>query len=54
MAARDKGIYDYKPGRPYVVSEEYVAKFIRNDPELKMYKTSNIDPLRSKKASKQV
>ena len=41
-------------GRPLDVSIEYVRKFIRDRPTLSMYKSSNIDPLRSRKATAEV
>ena len=45
------GRTDWKTGLPFVVSSSYVRKFVRRSPSLKSYKTSNIDPMRSKKAS---
>ena len=38
-------------GLPLDVSIDYVQKFVRDRPTLSMYKSSNIDPLRSRKAS---
>ena len=51
QAARKKKRVDWKPGDPHVVSRTYVANFVKNSPELRAYKASNIDPLRSKKAT---
>ena len=41
-------------GQPIDVSAKYARKFVKNRPMLKAMKTSNIDPLRSKKATVEV
>ena len=41
-------------GRPLDVSIDYVRKFVKDRPTLSMYKASNIDPLRSRKATTEV
>ena len=51
QAAKQKKRVDWKPGDPHVVSRTYVANFVKSSPELRAYKASNIDPLRSKKAT---
>ena len=53
-AAATKGAIDWKTGEAFVVSTGYVSEFVRKRPELKAYKMSHIDPLRSKKATAQV
>jgi hypothetical protein len=53
QAAADAKRVDWKSGQPYVCSTSYVAAFVRSRPELRAYKTSHIDPLRSKKATAQ-
>ena len=40
--------------QPIDVSAKYARKFVKSRPMLKAFKTSNIDPLRSKKATLQV
>ena len=39
---------------PIDVSFEYVRKFVRDSSILSMFKASNIDPLRSRKATSEV
>lgn len=53
-AAKKMGRVDWRRGDTYVVSRTYVAAFIKSRPELRTYKSSHIDPLRSKKATSQV
>ena len=53
-AARRKGRIDPRTGEPFKCSTSYVAAFIAARPELKAFKASHIDPLRSKKATAQV
>jgi hypothetical protein len=54
QAAQKMKRVDWKPGDPYVVSRTYVTNFVKFSPELRAYKASNIDPLRSKKATASV
>ena len=49
--AKEMGRVDWKSGDAYVVSETYVRAFVKRRPTLRALKTTNIDPLRSKKAS---
>lgn len=53
QAATDMGFVDWKTGKAGV-SKSYCRRFVKSREELKAYKTSNIDPLRSKKATEQV
>ena len=56
-AAKGMGVTNtpWKPGDEHVVSRSYVTKFLNHPKwELKTLKASNIDPLRSKKATSQV
>ena len=53
-AAKDMNRVDWRLGDKPVVSRKYVSDFINKRPELRMYKASHIDPIRSKKASPQV
>ena len=53
-AARRKGRIDPRTGEPFKCSTSYVAAFIAAGTELKAFKASHIDPLRSKKATAQV
>ena len=41
-------------GHPWECSESYVREFLKDFPELRTYKASNIDPICSKKATAQV
>ena len=45
---------DPATGTPYRVSRSYVCKFVKSRNALAVLKTSNIDPLRAKKATLQV
>ena len=49
--AKETGRSDWKSGDPYVVCETYVRDFVKSRPALMAFKASNIDPLRSKKAT---
>ena len=53
-AAKDMKRVDWKLGDEPAVSRPYVTDFIKKRPELRMYKASHIDPIRSKKATPQV
>jgi hypothetical protein len=49
-----EGHVDWKTGQAFLVSRSYVRGFLKEHPELKLFKSSNIDPLRSKKATASV
>ena len=53
-AAKDMKRVDWRQGDKPVVGRTYVIDFLKKRPELRMYKASHIDPIRSKKASPQV
>ena len=53
-AVRREQKVDWRTGKLYKVSLTYVRDFVESRPELKAYKASHIDPLRSKKATDQV
>ena len=52
--AEEKGIIDWKTGKTPDVSLSYAREFVQSRDELKAYKASNIDPIRSKKATEEV
>ena len=53
-SAKEKGLIDWNTGKPPEVSLSYARKFVQSRGDLKAYKASNIDPLRSKKATEEV
>jgi hypothetical protein len=53
-SAKEKGLIDWKTGKPPEVSLSYAREFVQSRGDLKAYKASNIDPIRSKKATEEV
>ena len=51
---KKRGLVDWKTGELFTVSPTYVRDFVNSRPDLKAYKASNIDPLRTKKATETV
>ena len=52
--AEEKGLVDWKTGKAPDVSLSYAREFVQSRGDLKAYKASNIDPIRSKKATEEV
>ena len=52
--AEEKDIIDWKTGKAPDVSLSYAREFVQSRGDLKAYKASNIDPIRSKKATEEV
>ena len=51
--AAQKNRLDPVTGRPYTCGPDFVREFLSDHPELKKFKSSNIDPLRVERASVQ-